>query len=182
MLYVQQSLAPDEELIHVGNFHWMYSALAISNIIWGTLFCIMIIVAALFIESTGTIPLSSYDPGPDAGWLRSVQALHPGIKLIAVFMFLMGFFRFGQLMVAKATTEIAITTSRLVYKRGLVARYVGEMSIDRIEGVNVLQGVMGRLFGYGRVVVRGMGVGEVILPPIENPIAFRKAIEQARMG
>ena len=41
---------------------------------------------------------------------------------------------------------------------------------------------MGRLFGYGRVMVRGMGVGEVVLPPIEQPIRFRKAIEKARMA
>ena len=84
------------------------------------------------------------------------------------------------MMIIKATTEIAITNRRLVYKRGLIARYVGEMNIDRIEGVNVLQGVWGRIFNYGRVMVRGMGVGEVVLPPIEDPIRFRKAIEKAR--
>ena len=92
----------------------------------------------------------------------------------------MGLLRFAQMMVAKSTTEIAITSSRLIYKRGLVARYVGEMSIDRIEGVNVLQTIWGRMLGYGRIMVRGMGVGEVVLPPLQNPIAFRKAIEVAR--
>ena len=83
-------------------------------------------------------------------------------------------------MIVRATTEIAVTNSRLIYKRGLVARYVGEMSIDRIEGVNVLQGVLGRLLGYGRIMVHGIGVGEVILPPLADPIGFRKAIEKAR--
>jgi hypothetical protein len=39
---------------------------------------------------------------------------------------------------------------------------------------------MGRILGFGRIMVRGMGVGEVILPPIANPIAFRKAIEKAK--
>jgi uncharacterized membrane protein YdbT with pleckstrin-like domain len=84
------------------------------------------------------------------------------------------------MMIIKVTTEIAITNKRLVYKRGLVARYVGEINIDRIEGVNVLQGVLGRIFNYGRIMVRGMGVGEVILPPIEEPLKFRRAIERAR--
>ena len=83
-------------------------------------------------------------------------------------------------MVVKATTEIAITNNRLIFKRGLVARQVGEINIDRIEGVNVLQTIMGRVFNYGRIMVRGMGVGEVVLPPIEDPIAFRKAIEKAK--
>ena len=84
------------------------------------------------------------------------------------------------MMVIKATTEIAITNTRLVYKRGLVARHVGEMSIDRIEGVNVLQTILGRIFNYGRLAIRGMGIGEVVLPPIEDPITFRQAIEKAR--
>jgi len=92
----------------------------------------------------------------------------------------MGLLGFAQMMVVKATTEIAVTNRRLIYKRGLVARHVGEMSIDRIEGVNVLQGILGRLLNYGRVAVRGMGVGEVVLPPIEDPIAFRLSIEKAK--
>ena len=84
------------------------------------------------------------------------------------------------MMIIKATTEIGVTDIRLVYKRGLVARAVGEINIDRIEGVNVLQGILGRIFGYSRVMVRGMGVGEVVLPPIAQPIRFKKAIEKAR--
>ena len=73
-------------------------------------------------------------------------------------------------MIVKATTEIAITTSRLVYKRGLVARTVGELNIDRIESIAVIQSVCGRIFNYGRLIIRGMGVGEIMLPPIEDPV------------
>ena len=128
------------------------------------------------------INLSAYKVPHDAGNLDYIRALHPGIKLVSFLMFLMGLLKFAQMMVNKATTEIAITTSRLVYKRGLVARSVGEISIDRIEGVNVRQGIMGRIFDFGRLVIRGMGVGEMVLPPIERPIVFRKAIEKARMS
>ena len=95
-------------------------------------------------------------------------------------MLILGLLKFAQMMIVKATTEIGVTDIRMVYKRGLVARAVGEINIDRIEGVNVLQGILGRIFGYGRVMVRGMGVGEVILPPISQPIRFKKAIEKAR--
>ena len=68
----------------------------------------------------------------------------------------------------------------MIYKTGLISRYVGEISVNRIEGVNVLQSIMGRLLGYGTIIVRGMGVGEVRLPPIADPITFRRAIEKAR--
>lgn len=176
LAYVRQSLSPGEELIYVGRFHWMYTLAAIMNIVWGVLTCVAIIVGAVIYYRNFGGGLSSHS------WLGMVREIHPGIRLTAFMTFIMGLLRFAQMMVIKVSTEIAITNSRLIYKRGLVARYVGEMSIDRIEGVNVLQTVLGRILGYGRVMVRGMGVGEVVLPPLQNPIAFRKAIEKARMS
>jgi uncharacterized membrane protein YdbT with pleckstrin-like domain len=173
MLYVQQSLGADEEIIHIGQFHWMYTVGAVMNIVYGFIACILVIWGALYFQKTLGMP-------EGVGIIDQVRALHPGVRLAAFMMFVLGVLRFAQMMVVKATTEIAVTTSRLVYKRGLVARYVGEMSIDRIEGVNVLQTILGRIFGYGRLMVRGMGVGEVVLPPLANPIAFRKSIEKAR--
>ena len=173
MLYVQQSLGADEEIIQIGQFHWMYTLSAVMNIVYGLVICIIVIVAALEFQKSVGMP-------QEIGLLDQIRALHPGVRLGAFMCFILGLLRFAQMMVIKATTEIAVTTSRLVYKRGLVARYVGEISIDRIEGVNVLQTILGRIFGYGRLMVRGMGVGEVILPPLANPIAFRKSIEKAR--
>ena len=141
---------------------------------WGIAGSIIVIIGAvLAYKSFGWFP-------PQIGTLEAIRALHPGIRIMSFIVFALGLLSFAQMMIIKATTEIAITSNRLVYKRGLVARQVGEMSIDRIEGVNVQQSILGRLLNYGRLAIRGMGVGEVVLPPIEDPIAFRKAIEQAR--
>ncbi len=175
MLYVQQSLGPDEELVHVGKFHWMYTVGAFMSILWGLVTSIIIIFVAYKVyETFGRIPSG-------VGFLGAIRIIHPGIRGVSFMFFVLGLVKFAHMMVIKATTEIAITNTRLVYKRGLVARQVGEMSIDRIEGVNVLQTILGRLFDYGRVMIRGMGVGEVILPPIEDPIKFRRAIEEAKI-
>lgn len=176
MLYVQQSLSPDEKIIHIGRFHWMYTVYAIMAIIWGIIGCIAVIFGSVYVQEN----FLNTGVGHEEGVLGAIHALHPGLRLAAFMVFIMGLLRFAQLMVVRATTEIAVTTSRLIYKRGLVARYVGEMSIDRIEGVNVLQTILGRILGYGRVMVRGMGVGEVVLPPLENPVKFRRAIDHAR--
>jgi hypothetical protein len=174
MLYVQQSLGPDEEVIHVGNFHWMYTVSAVFSIFWGIVGCIVMIVAAVYVTDTYFGPMAS------ESFLGKIRELHPGVRIGAFLVFIMGLARFAQMMVIKATTEIAITNNRLIYKRGLVARQVGEMSMDRIEGVNILQSILGRILGYGRVMIRGMGVGEVILPPLDNPVAFRKGIAKAQ--
>lgn len=174
MLYIQESLSPDEELIHVGKFHWMYTLQALLSILWGIVGCIAVIWGGIYFQLNWGNGFASHS------WIGIIREVHPAIRLGGFLVFIMGLLGFARRMLIKATTEIAITNSRLIYKRGLVARYVGELSIDRIEGVNVLQGILGRMLGYGRIMVRGMGVGEVILPPLENPIAFRKAIEKAR--
>jgi uncharacterized membrane protein YdbT with pleckstrin-like domain len=174
MLYVQQSLGPDEELIYVGHFHWMYTVNALMAIFFGMLISVVIIIGGIIVKKElghfpAELPINV-----------AIPALPVYVKGGAFLMFVFGVYSFAIKMVHKATTEIAITDVRLIYKTGVVARNVGEMSIDRIEGVNVLQSILGRIFNYGRLAVRGMGIGEVVLPPIENPIAFRQAIEKAR--
>ncbi len=182
MLYVQQSLAPDEKLVHIGQFHWFYDVQAFMSIAWGLFFAISLLIAAINLEPylPGKLTIMSVAVEQGDSWLTQLRKIHPGIKLFALLLFLFGVFRFAQMLVVKATTEIAVTTSRLIYKRGLVARFVGEINIDRIEGVSVAQSFWGRIFNFGRLLVRGMGVGEMILPSIANPLAFRRAIEKAR--
>ncbi len=174
MLYIQQSLGPDEELVHVGEFHWTYTFHAFMAIIWGAIISFVVIYAGYYAyQQMGKLPMSM-------SVFDSIQYLHPGIRGFSFLMFVLGLLSFTRLMVTKATTEIAVTNTRLVLKKGLVARSVVEMSVDRIEGVNVLQSFLGRLLNYGRLMVRGMGVGEVMLPPIQDPVIFRKAIEKAK--
>lgn len=175
--YIIQSLGEDEELIHVGRFHWMYNVQAVMNIVFSVVLAIALLIFAVKFQPT----IFGADPTfEQLGALGKVQALHPGVRILAFLVVVLGLLKFAVMMVNKATTEIGITNKRLVYKRGLVARYVGEINVDRIEGVNVLQGILGRIFNYGRLMIRGMGVGEIILPPIDDPVKFRRAIDKAR--
>lgn len=174
MLYVQQSLGPNEELVHIGKFHWVYTLSAFLSILWGILGSILVIIGGMYIQKTfGKFP-------EDASWIEQIRILHPGFRIVSFMVFLFGLLSFARKMINQATTEIAVTNVRIIYKRGLIARYIGEINIDRIEGVNILQTIFGRIMNYGRLAVRGMGIGEVILPVIADPVAFRQAIERAR--
>lgn len=193
MLYVQQSLGPQEEILMAARFHWMYTLQAIIWIMFGLALGIAFGYAAIWWEVTEEI--RNYYPNlPDemyekawarivaekGGYLKILWSQHVLVRASILVMFLVGLYLFAHMMVVKATTEIAVTNERLVYKKGLIARHVGELNVDRIEGVSVQQGVWGRMLGYGRVAIRGMGVGEVVLPPIEQPIEFRKAVNEAK--
>ncbi len=180
--YLEQSLSADEKLVTIGRFHWFYDVQACLNLFWGFFFAAMIVVTAMNVEPylPGKLTLLSQPLFVGDNWMDHLKKLHPIVKLMAVLIFLFGILRFAQMLVIKATTEIAVTTQRVIFKRGLVARYVGEMNINRIEGVSVAQSFWGRIFDFGSIIIRGMGVGEMFLPPISRPLIFRRAIEKAQ--
>lgn len=92
-----------------------------------------------------------------------------------------GFFVFLAKMIDKATTEIAVTDRRVIYKRGWLTLQIDQVNIDRIEGINVHQTFFGRIFNFGDIHVRGTGVGEIYLPKIlARPGDFRQALDEAR--
>lgn len=183
MLYVQQSLAPDEKLIYIAKFHWFYDVQAIMCIVWGAFLSLTLLIS--FAQSIDYLPLMIVNKilaaplAIDDGMFSVIRKLHPGIKLFAVLIFLLGVLKFAQMLVTKITTEIAVTNTRLIYKRGLVARSVGEMNVDRIESVTVHQSFWGRIFDFGQLRIRGMGIGELLMPNLAEPIRFRRAIEKA---
>ncbi len=194
MLYVQQSLGPDEEILMAARFHWMYTFKAVMWIVFGISVSIALAYGAIWMDVNSSVrasfqnlPAELYDRAAaeivarKGGYMQVLWGLHPAFRIGILLSFMMGLFMFANMMIIKATTEIAVTTDRLIYKRGLIARNVGELSIDRVEGVALIQGILGRILGYGKVSIRGMGVGEVVLPPIEEPVEFRRAVNEARM-
>ena len=89
-------------------------------------------------------------------------------------------FIFLYMMIVKWTTEIAITNKRLIYKRGWIVRKTDEIGVGKLEEVNLSQGILGRILGFGRLKIGGTGIGLVSLPTIADPINFRKAIMSAQ--
>ena len=65
-------------------------------------------------------------------------------------------------------TEYAITNKRVITKRGLIVRIVEEMNLGSIEGVNLGQGIFGRIFNYGSIIISGRGTSNVHFKDIEN--------------
>lgn len=76
--------------------------------------------------------------------------------------------------------EVAVTSDRFVKKTGLIAITTEEVSLDKIEEVNVSESVLGRIFGYGNVDVHGTGAGAILVKMVGNPIALRREIQTAR--
>jgi len=193
MSYIEASLTAGEKVVHIGRFHWIYIAGAVTWIIMGLIGCSLIVGAGMGWDIQQGIrvlypdlPASMFWEGWSAtvaakgGYIAVIRDLHPILRFAAFGILILGMMLFGHMMIVRATTEIAITNTRFVLKEGIVARNVDEMNIDRIESVHVIQSVIGRLLDYGTVMVRGMGIGEIVLPPVAHPIVLRKAIDRAK--
>jgi uncharacterized membrane protein YdbT with pleckstrin-like domain len=80
------------------------------------------------------------------------------------------------------TTELAVTTKRVIVKRGFIQRSTIEINVPRIESVQVEQSVMGRLLNYGTVIFSGAGTPQATIDHISDPLAFRKSVLAAQEG
>ena len=74
------------------------------------------------------------------------------------------------------TTETDVTNFRVVHKTGFIKRRTFEMSLDKVESVDVNQSILGRIMNYGDVTIRGVGEGFETIKTIASPLAFRNAI------
>lgn len=82
--------------------------------------------------------------------------------------------------IQRATTEMAVTTHRVIIKRGLIRRHTVELNVQKIESVQVVQGLLGRMLNFGTVAIAGGGNPMADPMGIADPLAFRRAFLEAQ--
>ncbi|MBR1188462.1 PH domain-containing protein [Bradyrhizobium sp. AUGA SZCCT0240] len=149
--YIDDILQPDEKVLYSSNAHWIFFLPAIVG--W-------VVAIALFVAS-GLVP-----PGPLALVCMSLAAI---VAIFAAYKTVTAWFH-------RWITEIDVTNLRVVHKTGFIQRKTFEMSLDKVESVDVNQSILGRLFNYGDVEIFGVGEGGKIIKMIASPLEFRNAI------
>jgi uncharacterized membrane protein YdbT with pleckstrin-like domain len=71
---------------------------------------------------------------------------------------------------------------RVVHKTGFIRRDTFEMSLDKVESVDVKQSILGRFMDYGDLTIQGVGEGTRTITTITAPLAFRNAITTRPVG
>ncbi|HLX80899.1 MAG TPA: PH domain-containing protein [Burkholderiales bacterium] len=77
------------------------------------------------------------------------------------------------------TTEFAVTDKRIIAKTSLISRSTVEMFLDKVESLHVEQTVLGRVFDFGTVTIRGTGSTEEPIRNISAPLELRRQFMQA---
>ena len=112
----------------------------------------------------------------------SLWALSPyiigGLLLLPLFgvglvVWLVGYIRYK-------TTELAITTKRVIVKVGFIRRQTVEITLTKVESIQVDQGLWGRIFNFGSLVITGSGTSQAPIHAISDPMGFRRAFVEAQ--
>ncbi|MCW8196044.1 PH domain-containing protein [Proteobacteria bacterium 005FR1] len=84
--------------------------------------------------------------------------------------------------ITRVSTELAITSKRVIAKKGFIRRQTVELNHSKVESFTVDQSIMGRIFGYGTIVICGTGGGKTPIPNIDNPLGFRRVAMETIEG
>ena len=149
--YIDEILQPGEKVLYSTNAHWIFFLPAIAG--W--------IVAIVFVVLSYLVPA-----GAPALLCLSMAAIS---AVVALYKTVTAWFH-------RWTTETDVTNLRVIHKTGFITRKTFEMSLDKVESVDVNQSILGRIFNYGNVTIRGVGEGVETIKTIASPLAFRNSI------
>jgi membrane protein YdbS with pleckstrin-like domain len=80
--------------------------------------------------------------------------------------------------IRRSSSEFAVTNRRVVVKVGFLRRHSTEILLRQVEGITVDQGILGRILGYGTIVVEGTGSDRTPYKGIAAPMKFRLAVQE----
>jgi uncharacterized membrane protein YdbT with pleckstrin-like domain len=155
--YIDEILQPGERVLYSTNAHWIFFLPAIMG--W--------IVAAVLLVASSMVPA-----GPPVLICLALAAI---AAIAALYKTATAWFH-------RWTTETDVTNFRVVHKTGFIQRQTFEMSVDKVESVDVNQSILGRILNYGDVTVLGVGEGGKTLDMIASPLSFRNAITARPAG
>ena len=103
---------------------------------------------------------------------ESLLMLSYGQIGLGVFLILYSLY---QMLILKSV-EMAITSNRVIFKEGVLSTHNEELQLNAIETVEIIQGLLGRILGYGTVKITGKGNSLVLFSNIDDPIYVKKHI------
>jgi uncharacterized membrane protein YdbT with pleckstrin-like domain len=150
--YIDDILQPGEKVLYSSSEHWIVFLPAIAG--WS--------IAIVFLVVSGMVPTGS--PLVLVCWALAAVA-----AIFALYKTVVAWFQ-------RWTTETDVTNLRVIHKTGFISRETFEMNLDKVESVDVVQSIPGRILGYGSVEIFGVGEGGKKIDLLTSPLAFRNAI------
>jgi uncharacterized membrane protein YdbT with pleckstrin-like domain len=159
MSYVEKHLIEGETIIYETRLHWI---MLIGPVLLGLLFGL---------TGVGMFVLSARVTADKSAASESLTILGAAFLAVALIFIVRG-------VLVRNATEMTVTNKRVFVKVGLAARRTIELLLSRVESIGVEESVMGRMLGYGTVIVHGTGGTPEVFNRIAHPLEFRTQVQQ----
>ena len=165
MSYVERNLVPGETLLYQTRHHWV--VLLVPTLI------------GLVVGVPGAALLVWAITARDNGVTMGTSTISPqGMAISGAVLLLAGLMILGYGIAKRNATEMAVTNKRVLIKTGMASRRTLDMMLSTVESIGVEETVMGRMMGYGTVIVRGTGGTPETFLMIAHPQDFRKNVQE----
>ena len=81
-------------------------------------------------------------------------------------------------IIERQTCKFAVTNKRVLIKTGLIRRHSLETLLSKIESIGVAQSILGRILGFGTIVISGTGGSKEPFHRIADPMMFRRRVQE----
>ena len=164
--YIESVLMRDEDVVFAARLHWIIYFTGLTLTILGWIFTFYGIDSLFETTTHRHLPLQL---------MPLVRWFNLALVAIGVMLLILAYVR-------QQTTELAVTNRRVLAKFGIISRTTFELFLNKVEGVNVEQTIMGRFLGYGSIHVKGTGGGMSPIDSIYYPEFFQRVLlEQIRL-
>ena len=77
-----------------------------------------------------------------------------------------------------STAHLFITNKRVVLKAGYMRKISKEMLLDKVQGIDIDQSIMGRMLNYGFLRIKGIGINNITMKNVREPFDFRREAQE----
>jgi uncharacterized membrane protein YdbT with pleckstrin-like domain len=134
------------------------------------------LIAAVLMLIGGSLLLTPWSS------LKGAEAASGMLRWVGVACLVVAAIFLGIGLVRRSATEMAVTNKRVIVKSGIADRRTIELLLPRIESIAVEEPALGRVLGYGTVIVRGTGGTPEVFPQIARPLEFREQVQRQIAG
>jgi uncharacterized membrane protein YdbT with pleckstrin-like domain len=120
-------------------------------------------------------------PGFFAGilLLASIGSFFSVTKGTGLFFLVLAGFLILVPFIKRANSEFAVTNKRIIVKLGFFTTRTVELLHSKVEAISVNQGLLGKMLGYGDIVVTGTGGTREEFKAVASPLELRRAVQAA---
>ncbi|HYZ97578.1 MAG TPA: PH domain-containing protein [Acidimicrobiales bacterium] len=123
------------------------------------------------------VPLAALVGALVVGILALAYDLHPGLQIPAGVLVLIALLWFAWRYARWVTTNFVVTTDRLIYRHGVLAKHGIEIPLDRVNTVFFRQGIFERILKAGDLVIESAGeMGRQRFSDVRQPSAVQNEI------